>query len=137
MSTENYGVYLTPHFEKYQAQDEATADGMQATWNFGNKLKFKGYKLAYMHGSVGLYEGMVLQAFEYVFKSKDHVDDFISTWPADTNVYFLFRKHKKTLQLAVLDKEVIKQNREKNKEELKPRRKSVERSKHDSEKDKS
>ena len=76
-STETYGVMLTPHFEKYQTQDQETADIMQATWNFGNLLKGKGYKLAYMHGPIGLYEGVEITAGEIFFGQEDALQKFM------------------------------------------------------------
>lgn len=94
--TETYGINLTPHFEKYQDQDQATADNMQAVWNFGNKLKSQGYKLSYMHGPVGLYEGQLLQIEEL---QKNFEEQFPNK---DEYIFFLFQKTAHSLRFAKL-----------------------------------
>ena len=102
-STETYGVMLTPHFEKYQTQDQETADIMQATWNFGNLLKGKGYKLAYMHGPIGLYEGVEITAGEIFFGQEDALQKFMELFPdKEQFLFFLYRKYPDALQTSSL-----------------------------------
>ena len=109
-SETTFNVYLTPHFEKYQDQDQETNDIMHATWSFGNRLKAKGYTVAYMMGPVAIYETATLMAGVYLFDGKDHVEDFIKHHPQD-RVYFLFKKLPDCLHFASMDKKAIEEAR--------------------------
>ena len=88
-TTETYSITLTPHFGKYQDQDQTTADLMQITWNFGNILKSHGYKVAYMHGPTGLYEGMPVVAETMHLETTTFEEEFPDK---DQYIFFLYQK---------------------------------------------
>lgn len=121
---ENFNVYLTPHLEKYQTpEDEETSRIMQSTWNFGNKLKAKGYNLVYMCGPVGLYEGNLLVTETLEFGSKDHVNEFIEKWPKNDFLYFMYAKEAKVLRYTAIPTSLIIEQRKSRKKSLTKRHK--------------
>jgi hypothetical protein len=115
---ETYGVYLTPHVSKYQNADlQETTDIAHDTWNFGNVLKANGVDLVYMHGPIGLYEGLMLKTTVFDFKKRKGVDQVLEflEYYADSKkdlLFFLYQKHAKTLCFAVLTKETVEASRE-------------------------
>lgn len=138
MEHETYGVNLTPHFEKYQDQDQETAEIMQETWNFGNFLKGQGYKIAYMHGPVGIYEGIVIVAETVYLEANTGPNDSNSVLPIsdvarfetvypnkDMFLFFLYQKLPNKLRAAQLLRADVDANREKNQIKRKPRKKVV------------
>jgi hypothetical protein len=113
---ETYGVYLTPHIGKYQNDDvPETSDVAHETWNFGNKLKAKGVDLVYMHGPIGLYEGLPLAAVDLTFSKKgvNQVQQFLDFYGDAVKdfIFFLYQKRRKSVRYAAYLKTIVTENR--------------------------
>lgn len=120
---ETYGIDLTPHWEKYQNQDEETADTMQRTWNFGNQLKAQGYKIAYMHGPLAMFEGQTIYAGYY---DPATLESFIKEFPnKDEYLFFLYQKTPKKVLLAKLNRDEVNKRRKELNIKPKKKKKSV------------
>jgi hypothetical protein len=128
LDKETYGVYLTPHIGKYQdSHSQDTVDVAHETWNFGNALKAKGLDLVYMHGPVGLYEGLPLGVVRVKFdkRGENQVQEFIDflggTENAKTVILFLYQKRPMYLLYSLYTKEYITTKRA----EAAPKKKAV------------
>ena len=120
---ETYGINLTPHPEKYQNDDEVTFDFMHKTWNFGNLLKANGYKVAYMHGPLALFEGQMIFAHDYDITN---LESFAKEFPVkDEYLFFLYKKFPKKVSLAKLNREEVNKRRKELKIKPTKKKKSV------------
>lgn len=113
MEQETYGIYKTPHLDKYQNSDDKTSQIMQQTWNFGIALQGKGKKIAYMHGPVGYYEGTHLETITLEFKTDDHLKEFLNepTHDDEDYVFFLYQKLPDRLRYTTLSRRYIEEKR--------------------------